>query len=61
MRKFEYNMIRISISADPNLLMQQLDASGKSGWELVSAVLIPNNLVQLYFKREVFDIPEEVL
>jgi len=58
MRKFEYNILRISNPTDLTLLIQQLDISGKSGWELVSVVSIANNQIQLYFKREIFETNE---
>lgn len=62
MRKFEYNILRITNTADLPTLIKQLDTSGQSGWELISAIPIANNMIQLYFKREIFDTNnEEVL
>ena len=61
MRKFQYNILRISNPTDLALLIQQLDISGSTGWELVSVVPIANNQIQLYFKREIFETNEEVL
>lgn len=58
MRKFEYNILRITNTTDLSTLIKQLDISGSSGWELISAISIPNNQIQLYFKREVFDTNE---
>jgi len=61
MRKFEYNILRVSNPTDLALLIQQLDISGSTGWELISVVSIANNQIQLYFKREVFETNEETL
>jgi hypothetical protein len=61
MRKFEYNILRIPNSGDLSLLIQQLDISGSESWELISVVSIANNQLQLFFKREIFPVEEEVL